>query len=43
LQPGDKVVVSGQHDSETAATSPNRRPGQNQQRRPQIPGGGPRF
>ncbi|HMA50949.1 MAG TPA: hypothetical protein VKP60_14420, partial [Magnetospirillaceae bacterium] len=43
LQPGDKVVVSEQHDSETASASTTRRTGQNQQRRPQIPGGGPRF
>ena len=43
LQPGDKVVVSEQHDSETAAPNTTRRTGQNQQRRPQVPGGGPRF
>jgi HlyD family secretion protein len=43
LQPGDKVVVSEQHDSETAAPNTTRRTGQNQQRRPPGPGGGPRF
>ena len=43
LQPGDKVVVSEQHDNETASTATTRRAGQNQQRRPQVPGGGPRF
>ncbi|SRR5579859_6651 len=40
LQPGDKVVVSEQRDTETASPSVTRRTGQNQQRRPPGPGGG---
>jgi HlyD family secretion protein len=43
LQPGDKVVVSEQHDSDTVAPNTTRRSGQNLQRRPPGPGGGPRF
>ena len=43
LQPGDKVVVSEQHDAEAAASTAARHAGQNQQRRPPGPGGGPRF
>jgi HlyD family secretion protein len=42
LQPGDKVVVSEQHETETAASN-TRRPGQYQQRRQQGPGGQPKF
>ena len=40
LQPGDKVVVSEQHETETASPA-TRRAGQTQQRRQQGPGGGP--
>jgi len=40
LQPGDKVVVSEQHDSDTAPAANPRRTGQNPQRRPPGPGGG---
>lgn len=40
LQPGDKVVVSEQHDTEAAASN-TRRASQYQQRRQQGPGGGP--
>jgi len=42
LKPGDQVVVSEQHDSETSAT-PRRTGGQNQQRRMGPGGGPPRF
>jgi len=42
LKPGDQVVVSEQHESESS-TTPRRTGGQNQQRRAPGPGGGARF
>jgi HlyD family secretion protein len=43
LQPGDKVVVAEQHEIDAAPAAAIRRNGQNQQRRPPGPGGGPKF